>query len=130
MFQISKSKFLQLLQHCKPGNKLFYHYVNFTIQINGNFDHYLKWIQILRKLLCNSTRNKHATHLLFDMATWGLLSWNSKTFPAIALLGVIFSFKVEKLYKYNNLLFNLFVLLWMVSLGLNQSPDMVKYMFP
>ena len=67
--------------------------------------------------------------LLFDMATWGPLSWNSKMFAGIALLSVIFSFQVGKLYKYNNLLFNLFVLLWMVSLGLNQSPDMVKYTF-
>ena len=43
------------------------------------------------------------------MATWGPLSWNSKMFAAIAVLGVIFSFQVEKLYEYNNLLFNLFV---------------------
>ena len=63
------------------------------------------------------------------MATWGPLSWNSKMFAAIAFLGVIFSFQVGKLYKYNNRLFNLFVLLWMVSLGLNQSPDTVKYTF-
>ena len=50
-------------------------------------------------------------------------------FAAIAVLGLVFGFQVEKLHKYNNLLFNLLFLLWMVFLGLNQSPDMVKYMF-
>ena len=63
------------------------------------------------------------------MATWSPLRWNSKMFAAIAVLGLVFGFQVEKLYKNNNLLFNLFVLLWMVSLGLNQSPDIIKYMF-
>ena len=41
------------------------------------------------------------------MATWSPLSWNSKTFAAIAVLGVVFGIQVEKLYEYNSLLFNL-----------------------
>ena len=50
-------------------------------------------------------------------------------FAGIAVLGLVFGFQVEKLYKYNILLFNLLLPLWMVSLGLNQSPDMAKYPF-
>ena len=41
------------------------------------------------------------------MTTWGPLRWNSKTFAAIAVMGLVFGFQLEKLYEYNNLLFNL-----------------------
>ena len=41
------------------------------------------------------------------MAIWTPLGWNGKIFAISTVLGVIFSFQVEKLDKYNNQLFNL-----------------------
>ena len=66
---------------------------------------------------------------MFGMATWGPLSWNSKMFAAIAVLGLVFGFQVENCV--NTIVYCLIYcfLLWMVSLSLNQSSDMVKYMF-
>ena len=46
-------------------------------------------------------------------------------FAAIAVLGLVLGFQVENCI--NTIIYCFF--LWMVSLGLNQSPDMVKYIF-
>ena len=45
-----------MLHQYKLENKLFYHYVKYTIQINGSCDLFIKWIQLLKKLLIISTR--------------------------------------------------------------------------
>ena len=48
-------------------------------------------------------------------------------FAAFAVLGLVFGFQVENCI--NTIIYCLIYcfFLWMVSLGLNQSPDMVKY---
>ena len=50
-------------------------------------------------------------------------------FAAFAVLGLVFGFQVENCI--NTIIYCLIYcfFLWMVSLGLNQSPDMVKYTF-
>ena len=52
----------------------------------------------LKNLLSNSTKT-NMQHF------YCLIRWNSKMFAAIAVLGLVFEFQVEKLNKYNNLLF-------------------------
>ena len=52
------------------------------------------------------------------------LGWNGKTFAVSAILGVIFSFQVEKLYKYNDLLYNLLFLFMDVIYG---SKSILRY---
>ena len=48
-------------------------------------------------------------------------------FAVIAVLGVIFGFQVEKLDKYNNLLFNLLFSFARLIFGLNQLSDTKIY---
>ena len=60
------------------------------------------------------------------MTAWSPIGCNGKMFAVSAVLGVIFGFQVEKLDKYNNLLFNFFYRI--DFFGLNQLSDMTIYM--
>ena len=73
--------------------------------------------QNLKKLLSNSTKT-NMQHF------YCLIRWNSKMFAAIAVLGLVFGFQVEKLNKYNNLLFNL---LFLFMDGISRSKSISRY---
>ena len=76
-----------------------------------------------------SHRKKAQKSTLVLLKALTMIPGNSKTFAAIAVPGLVFGFQVENCI--NTIIYCLIYcfLLWMVSLGLNQSPDMAKYMF-
>ena len=55
---------------------------------------------------------------------WSPLRWNGKMFAAFTVLGLVFGFQVERLHKYNILLFNL---LFLFMDGISRPKSISRY---